>query len=72
VCENLAAGWAGRDACVPDTRPATFRTFAREVSGTTAIEYALIAFLVSLSVIVGAKETGLNLNASLEKVVSAL
>ena len=71
MSENSSAGWTGGDSYLPDSRPATFRSFAREISGTTAIEYAMIALLMSLSLIAGATQTGHNLNVFFGKVVSA-
>ena len=40
------------------------RHFLKDTSGATAIEYALIAGLISLAIIVGARQTGNELRAS--------
>ncbi|WP_295810257.1 Flp family type IVb pilin [uncultured Nitratireductor sp.] len=44
------------------------RHFLHDTSGATAIEYALIAGLISLAIVVGAAQTGKEVKASYENV----
>jgi pilus assembly protein Flp/PilA len=39
------------------------RQFSRSVSGATAIEYAMIAFLISIGIIAGASQIGSTLTS---------
>lgn len=48
-----------------------FRRFRRNRSGATAIEYALIASLLSLAIIVGASAVGLQLETMYQGLVDA-
>ena len=41
-----------------------FRRFTRSISGATSLEYALIASLVSVAIVVGATSLGSNTEAS--------
>lgn len=44
------------------------RQFFKDRSGATAIEYALIAGLISLAIVVGATQTGKQLSATYQNV----
>lgn len=44
--------------------------FNKDTAGTTAIEYALIAGLIALAIVVGANQTGQQLKASYENTAS--
>ncbi|MFC5586173.1 Flp family type IVb pilin [Nitratireductor kimnyeongensis] len=44
------------------------RHFLKDKSGATAIEYALIAGLISLAIVVGATQTGKQLSATYQHV----
>ncbi len=46
--------------------------FAKDESGATAIEYGLIAALISLAIIVAARVIGTNLDKTFSKVASNL
>ncbi|WP_367717797.1 Flp family type IVb pilin [Nitratireductor sp. GISD-1A_MAKvit] len=46
------------------------RNFHMDTAGTTAIEYALIAGLIALAIVVGANQTGQQLKASYEHTAS--
>ncbi|NNM72976.1 Flp family type IVb pilin [Enterovirga aerilata] len=46
------------------------RRFLRDESGATAIEYALIATIVSLAIVAGATLSGTSLKGSFEQVSS--
>lgn len=46
--------------------------FIKDESGATAIEYGLIAALISVALIAGAKAIGTNLNAKFDSVASAV
>jgi pilus assembly protein Flp/PilA len=50
----------------------TIRKFLRDESGTTAIEYGLIAALVSVVIIAALTLLGSNLNATFQRVASNL
>ena len=47
---------------------ATFRRFLQDQSGATAIEYTLIASLLSIAIIVGATTLGGKLNTTFEAI----
>ena len=49
-----------------------FRRFVKDDSGATAIEYGLIAALVSVAIIVALGTLGENLNATFSNVATAL
>ena len=51
--------------------PAPIRRFRRNHSGATAIEYALIASLLSIAIIVGATTVGLQLETMFQAIVDA-
>jgi len=48
------------------------KNFGREEDGVTAIEYGLIAALIAVAIIVGAKLVGTNLNALFNKIGGCL
>jgi pilus assembly protein Flp/PilA len=48
------------------------RQFLRDEEGVTAIEYGLIAALIAVAIIVGAKAVGTNLNTLFGKVATCL
>jgi pilus assembly protein Flp/PilA len=50
----------------------TFKNFLRNESGATAIEYGLIAGLISVVIIVAVTLVGTNLTATFNAVASAL
>ena len=50
----------------------SLRRFWRDQSGATAIEYALIGGFISIVIVVGATQSGTNLNAKLQKVSQGL
>ncbi|WP_424362381.1 Flp family type IVb pilin [Methylocystis parvus] len=45
-----------------------FKTFIRDESGATAIEYGLIASLIGVAIIAGVKALGTNLSGTFAKV----
>jgi pilus assembly protein Flp/PilA len=45
-----------------------FKTFIRDESGATAIEYGLIAALIGVAIIAGVKALGTNLSGTFAKV----
>ncbi|MCV0395006.1 MAG: Flp family type IVb pilin [Rhizobiaceae bacterium] len=47
-----------------------FAQFAKDESGATAIEYGLIAALIALAIIVGARSLGNALNDQFDKIAS--
>ena len=49
-----------------------FRTFLLDTKGATAIEYALIAGIISIVVVTGATNIGLTLSGSYKAVATAL
>ena len=51
--------------------PAQIRRFRRDCTGATAIEYALIASLLSIAIIVGATAVGLQLETMYQVLVDA-
>ena len=51
--------------------PAPIRRFRRNRSGATAIEYALIASLISIAIIVGATTVGLQLETMYQALADA-
>ena len=48
------------------------KRFAKDESGATAIEYGLIASLIAIALIVGARSLGSNLNAKFTAISTAL
>lgn len=48
------------------------RRFLRNEAGVTAIEYALIAALIAVVIIVGATAVGLNINALFTNIAATL
>jgi pilus assembly protein Flp/PilA len=48
-----------------------FARFAKDESGATAIEYGLIAALISIAIIVAATNLGTNVSAAFQKVATA-
>ena len=50
----------------------TLKTFAKDESGATAIEYGLIAALIAVAVIGGVSQLGSNANATFEKVATQM
>jgi pilus assembly protein Flp/PilA len=50
----------------------TFRKFVKDDSGATAIEYGLIAALVSVAIIAVLGTLGTNLNATFSNVATSL
>lgn len=51
---------------------AAAKRFARDEEGVTAIEYGLIAALIALLIIAGAKAVGTNLNGLFNKIAGCL
>ena len=49
-----------------------FANFVQDESGATAIEYGLIAALISLAIVVGASQLGNALNAQFQNVATTL
>ena len=49
-----------------------FKRFAKDESGATAIEYGLIASLIAVAIIVGARAVGTNLNSKFTNIAGAL
>lgn len=49
-----------------------FRTFAKNETGATAIEYALIAGLIAIVIITGLTAIGTNLNTSIASIATDL
>ena len=49
-----------------------FRNFLRDKSGATAIEYGLIAALVSVAAVVALQSLGTSLNSMFDKVATEL
>lgn len=47
-----------------------FRQFLGERSGATAIEYALIAGLIAMAIVVGARQTGTALQETMDNVAT--
>ena len=52
--------------------PAFLRIFARDQSGATAIEYGLIAGLISVVIITAVSSLGANLSAKFNAIATAL
>ncbi|WP_228526918.1 Flp family type IVb pilin [Noviherbaspirillum soli] len=48
------------------------KNFMQEEDGVTAIEYGLIAALIAIAIIVGAKAVGTNLNGLFNRVATCL
>ncbi|SIR45091.1 pilus assembly protein Flp/PilA [Aromatoleum tolulyticum] len=48
------------------------KQFASDEEGVTAIEYGLIAALIAVMIIIGAKAVGTNLNALFSKIATCL
>ena len=48
------------------------KRFAKDESAATAIEYCLIASLISVAIIVGVNAVGLTLNGTYQSVINAL
>ncbi len=48
------------------------KRFAQDESGATAIEYGLIASLIAIAIIVGARSVGTNLNSKFSAISTAL
>jgi pilus assembly protein Flp/PilA len=51
--------------------PALFGRFGRDASGATAIEYALIASLIAIAIIVGVSAAGLQLETMYQALADA-
>lgn len=51
--------------------PAQIRRFRRDPSGATAIEYALIASLISIAIIVGVSAVGVQLETMYQALADA-
>ena len=49
-----------------------FARFAKDESGATAIEYGLIAALIAIAIVVGAKSVGSALNSNFSEIASEL
>lgn len=49
-----------------------FARFAKDESGATAIEYGLIAALISVALIAGATTLGTNINATLDGIAQQI
>jgi pilus assembly protein Flp/PilA len=50
----------------------TFKSFIRDESGATAIEYGLIASLIGVAIIAGVRALGTQLSSTFDKVAGNL